>query len=140
MTIQELAVRATEQANFARNEEDARMYFNENTTQVLWLFNLTLHQSKFDRFAHFVKPEPVVVFVTEGSVYQMHHIKVLESGILSRKVEKTLYGTQFFDTQEECFDAFQKELKGAKDWIFENLEKNVFKRIREGEALSHLDI
>lgn len=131
MTERELLERITDNPNFATDEDMARLFHADEATPVLWHYNLKLH-SKKDKYRHFKTPEEVVV-------YKYHRIpqmlKVLKDGTLARNVVSSLEGSKYFETEEECWNHFEREFIESKTIIQEQINKNVFQKIEKAESL-----
>lgn len=132
MTEIELFNRMIDNPNFATSEEVARVFYSDEATPVLWHYNLKIHPSKRDKYSHFKTPEEVVVFRC-GRI--PHMLKVLKKGTLSTNVTPSLEGSKYFESEDECWDSFKRELAESKEIIQQQINKNVFDKISKAEGL-----
>lgn len=132
MTERELFNRMTDNPNFATSEEVARVFHSYRGTPVLWHYNLKIHPSKRDKYSHFKTPEEVVVF-KYGRMLKM--LKVLKDGTLATNVTTSLVGSKYYESEDECWDSFKRELAESKEIIQQQINKNVFDKISKAEGL-----
>ena len=131
MTERELLNRITDNPNFATDEDMARLFHADEATPVLWHYNIKVHPKK-DKYSHFKTPEEVVVF-KYYRIPQM--LKVLKDGTLATDAVSSLEGSKYFESEEECWNSFERELVESKEIIQQQLQKNVFDKISKAEGL-----
>lgn len=131
MTERELIEMITNNPNFATSEEIARVFHSDEATPVLWHYNINLH-SKKDKYSHFKIPEAVVVFKYHR-IPQM--LKVLKDDTLATNAVSSLEGSKYFESEEECWNSFERELAESKEIIQQQIQKNVFDKILKAEGL-----